>query len=67
MEWIRKGHHTGLEIVADGTAVTAVGGVAPSDDGAILFQCREGVASGEDLGDAGLELSADAAAVTAIH
>ena len=37
----------------------------PGDDGAVLFQCRKGFASGEDLGDAELKLIADAAAITA--
>ena len=40
----------GGELAADAAAVTAVGAV-PGDDGAVVFECREGGASGEELSD----------------
>jgi hypothetical protein len=55
----------GGELAADGTAVSAVGGVTPGDDGAVVFECREGAVGGEELRDTGLEISADGTAVTA--
>ena len=65
LERICEGHHTGLQLIGNAAAITAPAGVSPGDDGAVVFQCREGVISGEDLGDAGAQLAADAAAITA--
>ena len=42
---------TGLQIRADGTAVSAIDGVSPRDNGTVLSECREGVIGGEDLRD----------------
>ena len=53
-------------MAADVAAVTAPGGVTPSDHGAVVLECRKGRASGEDLRDAGGELAPDASAVTAV-
>ena len=55
-----------LQFVADTAAVTAKVGITPSNNGAVLFQCREGVTGREDLRDTGLQISADGTAVTAI-
>jgi len=51
-------------LIGNAAAVTAVG-VTPGDDGAVVFECREGAVSGEELRDAGGELAADGTAVTA--
>ena len=56
----------GLELGGNAAAVTAVVGGSPGDDGAVVFQRREGLVSGEDLADAGLELAGNAAAVAAV-
>ena len=55
-----------MELGGNAAAVAASVEVSPGDDGAVVFQCREGLASGEDLADAALELTCNAAAVAAV-